>query len=263
MVKTLTRTHLESVRTLVRYVDEEQAVIEVHTLLRRSLPACDTSEGGGHQSLELFLELRSRDGFNDEQCLPLTVRHRRATVRFDVVHPRLWWPAGMGEQPLYELAVSLLVAGQPSDLWTTTLGFTSVKAQRVRQQRTRRPLLMMVNGQPCDIGAVVAVDRVDERRLLPAAGDSLLLVRDHYGPDVLYEAADRAGIMLIQCIPIHPEARPEKEVPAQVSRLASHPSLAGWVIGHQGQVSCRIARRLARLDPMRSLITLTDQEWVQ
>jgi hypothetical protein len=244
---------LESVRTLIRYVDEDQAILEVHVTLRRPLPIVPRRSPGATGGLGLLIELHSNEGFHDEHLVPLHLRHRRGTFRMQVVQPSRWWPAGMGEQPLYDLTASLLVDDAIVDQHQHTVGFTSVRpddeSQLVEQQQ-----VLLVNGRRFEVEAIVAVDRIDENSLLPAAGDTLIMVRDHYGPDLLYEAADRAGIMLIQCVPIHPEGRPEVEVPAQVCRLASHPSLAGWFIDHHGDVSRRIAQRLRRLDPTHSLI---------
>lgn len=250
----------ESVRALIRYVDRDQAVIEVNTVLNRHVPNTSLHDMPTRsRALQLRLELRSNDGFHDEHQMPLRLRHRRSTVRLDVVEPRRWWPSGMGDQALYDLTVSLLDDGKLADQWETSIGFTSVRPCPT-PQTTCETLLddgvcLMVNGESYDIGSVVPIDQVDEHRLLPASGDSLLLVRDHYGADILYDAADRAGIMLVQCVPIHPGGRPESNVRAQVSRLCTHPSLAGWFVGHLGDVSNRIAHRLRRLDPTHTLIT--------
>jgi len=96
---------------------------------------------------------------------------------------------------------------------------------------------------------VVMVDRVNERTLLPATGNSLLLIRDHYGPELLYEAADRAGVLLVQSVPISAEGEPVVEVADEIDRLAAHPCLAGWFVGHLGAVSQRVAERIKTLDP--------------
>ena len=97
------------------------------------------------------------------------------------------------------------------------------------------------------------VDKIDEHSLLPATGDSLLLVRDHFGAEVLYEAADRAGILLVQCVPIDAEGKLELSVAEQVDRLASHPSLAGYFVGHLGKLTGKVAEALKLLDPTRSV----------
>ena len=257
-------SQFESVRTLIRYVDADQAVIEVHVVLRKPLPTPGSTRRRLRGPFALHLELRTNDGFHDEQRLPLPIRHRHGKVRLEVVRPHRWWPAGMGEQPLYELSICLVANGEPADNWSTTVGFTSVRPRDDRVSEgalLSKTLGLLVNGQQCDIDTIMAIDQVDEHRLLPATGDSLLIVRDHYGPDILYRAADRAGILVIQCVPIHPGGRPETEVPSQVSRLAAHPSLAGWFIGHLGDVSHRIARRLRRLDPTHGLMLATPDQW--
>jgi hypothetical protein len=113
--------------------------------------------------------------------------------------------------------------------------------------------LFLVNGQPCALHSVVTVDRVDENQFLPATGDSLLLVTDHYGPELLYQAADQAGILLMQCVPLDPQAEPERMVREQIDRLTPHPSLAGYFVGHLGRLSDQLAKRLKQLDPTRPI----------
>lgn len=235
---------LSTIRPLVRYVDENQAVIETHVALRLPLPAPD--EVVPPSQIDLIVEVRGTDGFSDEQHFRVPLRDYHAVIRTEVVEPDRWWPAGMGAQPLYALTVRLLDHGTPIDERSAVIGLTSVR-------RDHHGLL--VNGQVCGINAVVPIDPADERRMLPVTGDSLLVIRGHYGPDVLYDAADRAGILLIQCVPIHPEGRPEIDITAQVQRLAPHPSLAGWFVGHMGVMTERISRSLRRLDPARSVFT--------
>ncbi|HEX7008583.1 MAG TPA: hypothetical protein VF184_01285 [Phycisphaeraceae bacterium] len=241
--------HLSAVRPLVRYVDEEQAVIDTH--VSASPAGWWSGQGQLDPVVEVLVEIRGSDGFHDEERTPLRLVQGRGRVRLDVVQPNRWWPAGMGDQPLYDLTVSLVMGDQTIGHKTTTIGLTSVRCDASDSARAVSQLL--VNGQVCSIRSLVMVDRVDENQLLPAAGDSILLVRDHYGPDVLYEAADRAGILLIQCVPIDPEGTPEREVTAQVDRLAPHPSLAGWFIGHLGRISDQVAQLIRTLDPTRSI----------
>lgn len=229
--------HLGTVRPMVRYVDEEQAVIDAYLT---ALPWLPTEP---HDPLtDVLVQINGDDGFHDEGETPLRLVGGEGSVRFEVVHPQRWWPAGMGRQPLYELTVTLARGDEVLDNRQVTLGLTSVRRQR------DEPALL-VNGRLYEMHALLPVDRIDEHQLLPATGDTLLLVRDHYGPDVLYQAADRAGILLIQCIPIHPQGKPEVDVAAQVNRLAWHPSLAGWFVGHLGRLSDEVAAQLRALDP--------------
>lgn len=242
---------LTSVRPLVRYVDEDQAVIDTHLFTSAGLAAgLDRDDEDG--IVDVALEINGADGFHDEGRTRVRIVEGSAAMRFEMVRPQRWWPAGMGEQSLYELKVQVTARDELVDERKVTFGLTSVRRDS-GDHPSPDDLLLLVNGQVCEIRSVLMVDRVDERALLPASGRSLLLVRDHYGPDLLYEAADRAGILLVQCIPIHPGGTPEVDVQAQVDRLSAHPSLAGWFVGHLGRISDEIAKTLARLDPTRAV----------
>ena len=236
-----------SVRPLVRYADAHQAVVEVHVSVEQ---AADPREPDAAPitACTIRTDLEGEDGFHDEQEASVTLADGQGMVRLHIVEPQLWWPAALGEQPMYQLKVSLLIDGELLDQRDSSLGLTSVRCPAPRLSR-----FILVNGHEVEISHVVPVDLADERHLLPAAGDSLLLVRGHYGPDVLYHAADRAGILMLQCIPIHPLAKPAHEVHAHVDRLAAHPSLVGWFVGHLGALADDVASVLKRLDPTHGI----------
>ncbi|MEX0744379.1 MAG: hypothetical protein WD118_02150 [Phycisphaeraceae bacterium] len=239
----------DSIRPLVRYVDDEQAVVDLQFLAAARFP--HDARPWLNRQVEVAVEIHGTDGFQDETRQAVQLDEGLGSVRMELVHPQRWWPAGMGEQALYELVLTLVAEGRPIDRRSVTLGLTSVRQDPDTAGEPEPRLL--VNGQVCAIRSVLMVDRVDENQLLPAGGDSLLLVRDHYGPDLLYQAADRAGVLLVQCVPVHPSGRPEVDVAAQVERLGTHPSLAGWFVGHLGQLSDEMARCIQGLDPTRSV----------
>ena len=235
-----------SVRPMVRYVDQEQAVIEVQVSVPTTWP---DPPAVPKRRVDLFIEMHGSDGFVDEQRMPVRLREQRGFVRFEMVQPQRWWPAGMGEQMLYELSVTLLDGEVMLDRHCTMLGLRSVRGGEAGSGDAS----LIVNGELCDIRSVVAVDLTDECKMLPVAGDSLLVVRDHYGTDVLYDAADRAGILMVQCVPIHPQGTPEHDVAGQIARLAGHPSLAGWYVGHLGAMIDEVAAYIRGLDPTHSI----------
>jgi len=250
---------LSSIRPLVRYVDADQAVIDTHFITAGSIPnatAGFTGEADVHITIEGF------DGFRDEGQTRTPVRNGEGSVRFEVVCPQRWWPAGMGDQPLYNLTLSLIEGNNVADQRSTTVGLTSVRqdnpGNRDEVQGVRG---FLVNGRRCEIHSVIMVDRVDENTLLPATGDSLLLIRDHYGPELLYEAADRAGVLLIQSVPISAQGKPSDEVAMEVDRLTAHPCLAGWFVGHLGDARERVSKRIKALDPTHAVFeTFPDPE---
>lgn len=241
---------LASVRPLVRYVDEDQAFVEVVINLQPPLPTHERRRRVVSDAV-VCVEVDTTDGFHDEQILRLSPRHMQdgiGKITIDIVKPQRWWPAGMGEQPLYDLSVGLIENDDLSDAWQGTVGLTSVSLWKKSDDGA-----LLVNGKACHIAAVVPVDLVHEQHFLPVAGDSLMIVRGHWGPDVLYEAADRAGILLVQCIPVDDDGRPEETIVEQVDRLSRHPSLAGWYVGHLGQYTERMAYCVKCLDPTRPI----------
>lgn len=234
----------DSMRPLVRYVDEDQAVIDTHFSTHASFPDAPDPD----EVVEVLVRVEGDDGFEDEGRTPMRLTDGTGSVRFEIVHPQRWWPASLGEQPLYHLTVGLAHHDELADHRTVTLGLTSVRADAGAPPD--HPSLV-VNGSPLNVESWVMVDRVSEQKLLPVTGASIMLVRDHYGPEVLYEAADRAGILLIQCVPVSADTAPEDELRAQVNRLSPHPSLAGWYVGHLGDLAERVSHRIHGLDPTR------------
>ncbi|MEM1109579.1 MAG: hypothetical protein AAGH99_12910 [Planctomycetota bacterium] len=244
------QVRLDSVRPLVRYVDKDQAVIDAHFT---TLPAvAGSSRQRPNRAVNVAVEIDGSDGFHDEGEARVQLSDHRGRFRFEVVRPRRWWPAGMGEQALYKLSITVAEPGLGRAERSVTFGLTSVRRDRVLGEGFDESLL--VNGRICDIESVVPVDHADAQQLLPANGESLLLVRDHFGPDALYDAADRAGILLVQCVPIRPDAEVESAVVQQVGRLSSHPSLAGYFVGHLGALSDSVATKLKKIDPTRMVL---------
>ena len=239
---------LESVRPLIRYVDEEQAVIETHFHAVGPIPRASAGFTG---ETDVHITIQGFDGFLDEGEARIPVHDGEGSLRFEVIHPQRWWPAGMGEQPLYELTLRLIDGDSILDQRTITLGLTSVR--RDSESHDENHPVFLVNGQHFQVQSIVMVDRIDEKTLLPATGDSLLLIRDHYGPELLYEAADRAGVLLIQSVPISAVGKPSIEVADEVDRLAAHPCLAGWFVGHLGDARDAVIERIKSLDPTHTI----------
>lgn len=157
----------------------------------------------------------------------------------------------MGEQPLYDATLRLIVDGEPVDIHTTTLGLSSVRSI----DDVAGPSLL-VHGQPCSIQQVIQIQPVDEKNMIPAGDGALMIVRQHFGTETLYNAADRAGILLIQAIPVdamHAACKQDAVFHHQIGRVASHPSLAGWLVDRSGQLAQRVADHLHELDPTRAI----------
>src|SRR5690606_17609194 len=66
----------------------------------------------------------------------------------EVPTPRLWWPHGMGEQPLYDLEVELLSAGGTRlDRWSRRIGFRDIRLETGPDEHGSA-FTFVVNGEP-------------------------------------------------------------------------------------------------------------------
>ncbi len=247
-MKASRKLSIKSVRPLVRYVDEDQAVIDVHVNLQ-SPDRGERKVEDAPRPVDVVIRLTGPSGRVHDHRSTLAPCERSGVVRFEMGMPRRWWPAGMGEQALYDLTILIIEKDKALDTWDQTIGLASVRTTDADDR-----LELIINGHERLIEKVVEVRPDDEQHVLPAGGDCLLIVREHFGPDVLYSAADRAGILLVQAIPMAQLSDPDPQVRREVDRLASHPSLAGWFVETAGGISDQIADRIHRLDPTRRVL---------
>lgn len=68
-------------------------------------------------------------------------------MEFDIANSKLWWPNGYGEQPLYQVTLTVLQDGQVIDRRQKQLGLRTLELDRTPDQWGAR-FMMVVNGQP-------------------------------------------------------------------------------------------------------------------
>ncbi|CAM5230574.1 glycoside hydrolase family 2 protein [Streptomyces griseomycini] len=172
------------------------------------------------------------------------------TVRLEVPDVRLWWPRGYGEQPLYDLELTLLHGEEPLDGWRRRIGFRTVGLD-TSPDAHGTGFALVVNGErlfargvnwiPDDVFPSRITRERYRRRLEQAAGAGVDLVRvwggGIYESEDFYDACDELGLLVWQDFPFacaaYPEEQPlrgevEAEARENVVRLMPHPSLVLW-----------------------------------
>lgn len=170
--------------------------------------------------------------------------------RLDVPKPQLWWPNGMGAQPLYDLHVVLNDRqGKSLDEQKIRIGLRKIE---LLPKSDSRPLRLAVNGRemyakgadwiPCDMFAPRVTSEKVHRYMADAAAVNMNMIRcwggGYYEEDAFYDACDEMGILVwsefkFACA-VYPGGNPafvqnvRAEVTDQVNRLRNHPSIAVW-----------------------------------
>lgn len=168
----------------------------------------------------------------------------------EINHPKLWWPAGMGEQPLYEVHVELRNAdGDALDTWSRRIGLRELKAVLPEKDS---PLHFEVNGIPffskganwipCDSFTSRVTPEILRRYVVDAAAVNINTLRfwggGYYEDDALFDACDEMGICVWLDFKFACSAYPafdnqfmdnvRLEARDNLRRLRHHPCVAVW-----------------------------------
>ncbi len=175
------------------------------------------------------------------------------TLPIEIRLPKLWWPAGYGDQPLYTFTAAISAVPQPqavSDQREVTTGLRSIVLDR-HPDKWGRSFQLVVNGIPVFAkGADVIpfdsfpnrVATADYRRILESARDANMNMIRHWGggyyeTDEFYQICDELGIMVWQDFMFGNDWQPgtysfklniEAEAEDQVRRVRNHPSIVLW-----------------------------------
>lgn len=233
---------LGTVRPLVVEASEEHAAVEFHVPIERT---------ASHppEPLRLLARLAGQEVVTD-----LPPHAADAVLRVKVPDPRLWWPVGYGEQPLYEAEVELLAGDQLLHRWSGRIGLRSITVDTTPDD-TGHTFGLQVNGRDVFVRGVnwipddVFVTRVGRERYQERieqavdGGSNLLRVWGGgiYESADFYELCDERGVLVWQDFGFSCAAYAEEELADEVeaearenvARLARHPSLALWNGGNE------------------------------
>jgi exo-1,4-beta-D-glucosaminidase len=190
--------------------------------------------------------------------------HEARTVTFTpadvpglhLTSPKVWWPAGMGGQPLYSLDLTASAGGTVSDTAHESFGIRDVKAplnsDGARQYSVNgRKLLIKGGGWSPD--EFLRWDRTyveDRLKYALDLGLNTIRLEGHIEPDEFFDLADRYGILTLpgwECCDKwegnvnggepgdkwttadYPVAK--ASMAAEAARLRDHPSVISFLIG--------------------------------
>jgi beta-mannosidase len=180
-----------------------------------------------------------------------------ATVRLVVPEVERWWPAGRGEQPLYELTMTVAVDGVATDQSRRRIGFRTVEIDTTPDEHGSR-FALIVNGEriwvrgfnwiPDDtFPSRVTKDRY-ARRIEQALAANANLLRvwggGCYESEEFYDLCDERGVLVWQDFANACAAYPEDELAEEmraeavgaIDRLMVHPSLVLWCGNNECQI---------------------------
>ncbi len=230
---------------------ESVGVTQDHT--RRDSTALDVTvavEPFTETSLSTKITVEYQGNLVADAILPLIDGAGEERVR--IPGPRLWWPNGLGDQPLYTVTVVLYDAGQKElDRWSRRIGIRRLELAR-KPDKWGESFQFLVNGRPFFakganwIPADTFVTRIGrehyEYLIRSAAESNMNMLRvwggGIYEDDAFYELCDEYGICIWQDFMFACSAYPagdaeflenvEHEARDTILRLRTHPSLALW-----------------------------------
>ncbi|WP_445144970.1 glycosyl hydrolase 2 galactose-binding domain-containing protein [Dyella sp. Tek66A03] len=183
-------------------------------------------------------------------------------------HPKIWWPVGMGEHPLYQLEMSAAVDGATSDRATATFGIRSVSSSLTKQGYRQ----FFINGKPLLIrGGGWAPDmflRDDPARMeaefsyVVNLGLNTIRSEGKLENQRFYDLADRNGILVLagwECCDKWESAAKtggspwsaadlkvaQDSMASEARLLRNHPSVIGFFIGSDNAPPPPIAKMYA------------------
>ena len=210
----------------------------------------------------------------------------RTALHLNIKNPQLWWPAGLGEQPLYEVTVDILAGRTCHEHVSRRIGLRNFVEERgISNGRPFRRFLinnhpMFLKGAswlPADL-YVARLTRVEYARLVKAAAVANMNILRVWGggvyeSDAFYDLCDEYGICVWQDLMLT-EAQCEKPAAAalaaferearqNIQRVRHHPCVVVWCGGDGGgrgiakefeQMASGLA---AELDPDRPYLPAT------
>lgn len=216
---------IDRLRVLCRDADERRA----HLVLAA------TFDSDGHHDVTIVTR---RDGeVVQEQRSAVARGMNEFEWSVDVRDPELWWPYELGDQPLTEIAVEIMIDGEHSDQRRQRTGLRQIQRNDwIFSVNGERLFLRGVNLMPITVGLGDTDDDAIERDLRHVVdlGLNTVRVHGHINRRSFYDRADEMGVLVLQDFPLEGtharsvRTRAVAQAGAAVDQLGHHPSIALW-----------------------------------
>ena len=172
---------------------------------------------------------------------------------FTLPNPKLWWPNGYGEQPLYTVRVKASNQNGAKDEKTITTGIRTVELDQTPLNAEERLYAYVINGKRIyckgmdmihtDVIYARATDELYDRLLAAAKNADFNMIRLWdgafcYERERVYDLCNRYGLMVYQNFTfgcsLYPDHLPwfrtavEREAVYQIKRLRNNPCIVLW-----------------------------------
>ena len=194
------------------------------------------------ESLEYVVTVTSPDGTQNTW--------KDCPDEIEIAHPQLWWPNGLGEQPLYEIKVDLIAGDKIVDTWCRKIGLRTL-TMHIEKDKWGESFAHEINGyQVFAMGAdYIPEDNLLQRTSRERTRELLLQCKranfntvrvwggGYYPEDWFFDLCDELGLMVWQdfmfacsVYELTPEfeANIRQEFIDNIKRLRHHASLALW-----------------------------------
>lgn len=215
----------------------------------------DLEQAPAPADLEIRAVLTGPDGATVAETSARSIESGEVRLRLDVEDAQLWWPVGLGEQPLYELTVELFDGESLVDVHTQRTGLRTAGVVETPDAdgtgwaitvNGRRVRVRGYNWIPEDpFISEVTPERLNERLDQAVAGGANLLRvwgGGYFSSEEFMAGCDERGLMVWHDFLFACSAYDESsvmidsvrtEAEQAVTRLSHHPSLVMWCGGNE------------------------------
>ncbi|NNE97360.1 MAG: hypothetical protein HKN24_15185 [Acidimicrobiales bacterium] len=218
-------------RLLCVDADQTSATVKIRTVL-------DALEAGDVRIDTSVLGPQGHTSGSETELHTVSKGENRLEWSVTIDQPELWWPWSLGEQPLYDMAVTVRTdQNEVSDrrFWRTGLRSVAVKDFAWTVNGVRAFVKGVALGpQSATLASEPASLIADDVNAAKEAGLDLIRVHGHVARPELYARADELGMLLWQDLPLvgtystSTRRRARMVAREAVDLLGGHPSVALW-----------------------------------